>query len=254
MPLINELQKIGLSDKEAKVYLATLELGQDSVQNIAKKAGVNRATTYVVLKSLIDKGLCSTYDQGKKTYFIASSPSSLESIFELQKKEIEEKKKNLEKLLPNLNSIYNREEGKPVIRYFEGRTGIVNSVSEFYENSSSGGEVRMAYNKDKLKALFPDAERKKYKSIRLNQNIKSKALYNFSEGTIPNTPDGTRIKISEKDSPLTCDLAIYGDNVRISSLSSKPSSVLIKNKDIAHTLKTIFDLAWERAEEKDQKE
>ena len=45
MTLDKELQKIGLSEKEAKVYLAALELGQASVQNIARKAEVNRATT-----------------------------------------------------------------------------------------------------------------------------------------------------------------------------------------------------------------
>ena len=40
--LERELQEIGLNEKEAKVYLATLELGQSVVQDIAKKAGVNR--------------------------------------------------------------------------------------------------------------------------------------------------------------------------------------------------------------------
>ena len=85
MELAYELQKIGLSHKEAKVYLANLELGQSSVQNIAKKASVNRATTYVILNSLIEKGLCSTFMQNKKTFYAASDPEQLETIFETQK-------------------------------------------------------------------------------------------------------------------------------------------------------------------------
>lgn len=36
------LEKFGLSEKEAKIYLATLELGQATVQQIAKKAGLVR--------------------------------------------------------------------------------------------------------------------------------------------------------------------------------------------------------------------
>lgn len=42
--LENKLKELGLADKEARVYLASLELGSDTVQNIAKKSGVNRAT------------------------------------------------------------------------------------------------------------------------------------------------------------------------------------------------------------------
>ena len=114
MALQNDLQNIGLTDKEASVYLSTLELAQASVQDIGKKANVNRTTTYVVLESLIEKGLVSTLDKDKKTYYIAVSPDNLESIFEIQKKEIEERKKNFEKILPNLHLIYNRQPGKPV--------------------------------------------------------------------------------------------------------------------------------------------
>ena len=38
----NELQQLGLSEKEAKVYLASLELGSTSVLEISKKAGLKR--------------------------------------------------------------------------------------------------------------------------------------------------------------------------------------------------------------------
>ena len=57
MNYIQDLQQIGLTEKEAKVYLAALELGEKAVQVIAQKAGVNRATTYFILESLIEKGL-----------------------------------------------------------------------------------------------------------------------------------------------------------------------------------------------------
>ncbi|MEK7511852.1 MAG: helix-turn-helix domain-containing protein, partial [Patescibacteria group bacterium] len=89
--LIKELQKIGLSDKEAKVYLAVLGLGKASVQTIAAKAGVNRATTYSVLGTLKEKGLCSTFQKVKKTFYVVSSPDYLKEIFEIKKVEIEEK-------------------------------------------------------------------------------------------------------------------------------------------------------------------
>lgn len=72
--MISTLIKLGLSEKEAKVYLAALELAQDSAQNIAKKAGVNRPTTYVILEKLMKLGLANTLEENKKTLFVAESP------------------------------------------------------------------------------------------------------------------------------------------------------------------------------------
>ena len=74
--LEKDIEKLGLSEKEAKVYLASLELGPSPVQVISQKSKVNRATTYVVIDSLMAMGLMSTYDEGKKTFFTSESPES----------------------------------------------------------------------------------------------------------------------------------------------------------------------------------
>ena len=86
----NDLMDIGLSEKEAAVYLALLELGSDTVQHIAKKSAVNRATTYVILDSLKKKGVVSTVEKGTKTHFQAESPESLRKLIRLQEAEIKE--------------------------------------------------------------------------------------------------------------------------------------------------------------------
>ncbi|MBI4087815.1 TrmB family transcriptional regulator, partial [Candidatus Kaiserbacteria bacterium] len=64
-----ELEDLGLSEKEARVYLAALELGQNTAERIAKQASVNRSTTYVQLDSLMKMGLISTHEEDKKTLF-----------------------------------------------------------------------------------------------------------------------------------------------------------------------------------------
>ncbi|OHE33815.1 MAG: hypothetical protein A3J94_16070 [Syntrophus sp. RIFOXYC2_FULL_54_9] len=62
--LKKQLEHLGLSDKESKVYLAALELGPTPVQDISHKAHVNRATTYVMIESLSARGLMSTFQKG----------------------------------------------------------------------------------------------------------------------------------------------------------------------------------------------
>jgi sugar-specific transcriptional regulator TrmB len=72
--LIKELRHFGLSDKEAAVYLASLNLGPASVQDLSHKSKVNRATTYVVIESLTTQGLMSTFVKDKKRYFALAAP------------------------------------------------------------------------------------------------------------------------------------------------------------------------------------
>jgi predicted transcriptional regulator len=250
MNLTKELQNIGLTDKEAKVYLAALELGQNSVQNIAKKSGVNRATTYVILNSLIQKGLCSTYQQDKKTLYIASDPAQLEGIFEIQKKELEEKQKYLKTIVSQLQLINNKQTNKPVVKFFEGKQGLINCFVEFTNSGNAdpnADDFRVVFSKDKLDQLFTDEERKKFVNIRLKKQAKSKGLYNSKILTMQDTPESSRIKVSDSQFPFPCDIGVFGDNVRILSEGKKLSGILITDKDVA-TMRSLFELAWEAAQ------
>ncbi len=253
MSLISYLEKAGLTEKEAKIYLASLELSQSSVQNIAKKASINRATAYVILESLIKKGLCSTYQQEKKTYYVANDPDTLNATLELKKKAIEETQKQFKKILPKLALINNQQKDKPVVKFFDGMQGVLNSAKEILEAKATLKEpLRMVYPVDLLKKIASDEQRNKHKTLRLNKKIKSKVIYSASE-IIPSTADGERTRVEKKAFPISADIGIYGDTVRISSLGNRLSSIIIQDQEIANTLKTIFELAWIGANIKDKR-
>ncbi|NQT50264.1 hypothetical protein HQ571_06240 [Candidatus Kuenenbacteria bacterium] len=250
MSLTRELQQIGLSEKEAKVYIATLELGQDSVQNISKKSGVNRATTYSILEALISKGLSSTFEQAKKTYYIATAPDNLLSMFEMEKVKIEEKRKNFEKLLPNLRSRHNTKAGKPTVRFYEGKQGMISCLDDFSIDHKTYPDepMRIVFDRDRIRELFSDEERSKFINIRTKRKVPSKGIYSSKNETLKKKLDKDLIvKLNNKNYPLTCELAVFGDNFRIISLGKDLSGVLIKNKEIATTMKTIIDLAFQTA-------
>src|SRR3989344_6015681 len=114
MILERQLERLGFSEGEAKVYLAALELGETSVARIAQKAKVERTTTYLFLEALKRRGLIVLSKQGKKTVYAAENPKKL-------KAEMEEKKTFLDTLLPELLSITNAIDQKPKVRFFESR-------------------------------------------------------------------------------------------------------------------------------------
>src|SRR3989344_3206057 len=122
---INQLKTLGLSENEAKVYLAMLELGPASVMEISQKSGINRPTAYVQIESLKKLGLVSTQTKGKKQLFIAESPDQLEFVLDRQASELKRKQSELNKILPDLLNAYRSSGTEPQVRFFEGKEGIL---------------------------------------------------------------------------------------------------------------------------------
>ena len=74
------LREIGFSEREAKVYLALLELGQTTVGPIAAKTRIQHSKVYPTLEKLIDRGLVSFIIRSKTKYFQASDPTHISNI------------------------------------------------------------------------------------------------------------------------------------------------------------------------------
>jgi len=129
-----ELRKLGLNEKEVRVYLAGLELGPDSVQNIAKKTRLARPTAYEIIKKLEAKGLFTETQQRKKRYFVARAPESVLGILRTQKREIEEKEREFIRIIAALEARYSKK--KEGARIFKGKEGL-KSLSEIISFSST---------------------------------------------------------------------------------------------------------------------
>jgi HTH-type transcriptional regulator, sugar sensing transcriptional regulator len=244
--LEKELIEIGLNEKEAKVYLSCLELGQTTVQNIARKALINRATAYFIIDGLMQRGLMSSFHKGKKQYFIASDPERLIEILEQEKENIEKKKQDLQKLLPQLQSLNNKQQGRPVVKYYEGKEGIFAMVEEV--SSPMKKTVRMAYSKDALGSVFSPSDLEKMRNKRKKHDVKTKVIYTYKDGFLESTPDGQRRKIPLDKFPITSDIAVYDDKIRLASFGKRLVGIIIEDEEMTKSMRAVLDLAWEAAE------
>ena len=68
--LLFELKKLGLKEKEARVYLAGLELGLTSIQKLAERTGITRPTAYEIVRALEQRGLFAETTTNKKKFFV----------------------------------------------------------------------------------------------------------------------------------------------------------------------------------------
>jgi HTH-type transcriptional regulator, sugar sensing transcriptional regulator len=241
-----ELVNIGLTDKEAKVYLAALELGKSPVQKIAQKAGVNRATTYVIIEGMMKKGLMSSYHEDKKQFFFAESPEKLSILFKNQEQELNRKQEYLEKLLPELKGLNVSKEGRPVVRYFEGKEGMRAMSEEFFLTKHTE-PARMIFSADLLKDIFTEEELGDIRKKRTGKKIKVRAIINDEMKRLSDDKISERVKISRKEFPISSDIAIFGNKVRIATQKGDLVGLIIENKEISETLKTLFDLGWKQA-------
>ena len=247
------LEKLGLSEKESKVYLAILELGKDSVQNIAVKADIARPTTYVILEKLLNFGLVSTIDEGKKTFFMAENPKELEKLLEEQKRDIEERRKELDQNLSQLMAIYNASEHKPTVRYYEGIEGLLalERFSSSKQTKQQEKEILNIVSVEAIEKMFPK-ERTKALGERINQNIKARVIYTRSQGPFSEEEnkrdlrEGIHLPLDTLSKNV--GITIFPNAIKIFVFNEQyPHGILIEDEDIANNFKKIFELAWKGA-------
>src|SRR3989344_57005 len=133
-----ELRKLGLTEKEVRVYLAALEFGYAAAQKIAQKLNISRPTIYEIIKGLKTKGLMMEFKEAKRTYFTAESPDKLLRILHIQKREIEEKERELLRIIAALRAKYHLEEDK-LFKSYQGPAGLKILESDLLETHS--GEI-----------------------------------------------------------------------------------------------------------------
>lgn len=118
--VIQALMSLGLSDKEAHVYLALYKIGKGTAYEIAKESGIKRPTVYVLVEELRKRGLALMVPHSKKQLYIARDPN--EFIQEYQSK-IVRNGQDLLSMLPKLS----RPDNDIVV--FKGKGALVQGLS-----------------------------------------------------------------------------------------------------------------------------
>jgi HTH-type transcriptional regulator, sugar sensing transcriptional regulator len=235
--MIKELEEIGLSKREAEIYIELVKLGSTTANIIAKRLYLDRTVTYNTLNKLIKKGLTSHIKKDKKRFY---QVTDLKNLI----RPIKEKEAIVEKTILELQSLKKEVDELPSIEIFEGIEGL-KSVYEialklkninFYSMGVTGKSLEL------LSYSFPNiAERVK------KNKIKIQTITNYSS----REHKFTQIKTVEsrylpKEFENKAVTSIFDDYVAI-NLSDKPIIVLIKNKSMAEGYKKYFQLLWKQA-------
>jgi len=108
---VQDIERLGLTEKESKLYLTSLRIGPASMQVLARKAAIDRGTAYHVAQTLGEKGLFSMVNEGKRPMFRASHPDQLYKYVEQQKEEANKHFTAMQEMHEDLKALYEIAQG-----------------------------------------------------------------------------------------------------------------------------------------------
>jgi sugar-specific transcriptional regulator TrmB len=234
----NKLISLGLTERQAVVYVRALELGVFSVSDLARKAGIKRPTCYLVLDELSQKGLVSVVASLKKIKYKAESPDIL-------KKQAETQMAIAERLSGDLLKIFNPRAEGPTLRYFTGQKAIQGIYDEVLKVKSkeylfigSGKDVLDLVGKDYIDEWLKQRVEKGItaKSIRMKATEVMEDIYQKNINR--------QLKIAPESIHIAETIFIYDNKVAIISTAQENFGFVVENNEFSNTMKGLFSALW----------
>lgn len=74
---IRDIMDLGISEREAKLYLVMLEYDEVTANDLHRLTGVQRSKMYSILSRMVVHGLCAERIEGRNRFFTALSPKTV---------------------------------------------------------------------------------------------------------------------------------------------------------------------------------
>ena len=237
------LQQFNLTDKETKVYLATLELGKATVYEIANWAELKRPTTYLLVDQLLEKGLLQQAKLKQKRAYSALPPKQLLNHW---KKKVQQ----LESQLPTLETMMKSAESVDV-KVYQGKQALHQVYNQLRPDLYKKNEINFFGSVNSVANLYTD-EMDYYLNMVKDKRAHGRELLaqnpadiTFAQNVAELANPNYRIRfLPQGHAPTRNESAILGDKVFLFDLTQQPTAVIIHSQAVADIQRALFDLAW----------
>jgi sugar-specific transcriptional regulator TrmB len=231
------LQEQGMSEKEALIYLVTLELGSAPASSIARKTGIKRVTTYAILRDLERQQIAHAIEKWGITYFQVIEPTRLLAKMKQQYETFAEK-------LPELMALVQSYTTKPRVQYFEWVSGVKEMYEDLLTSKESMHSFLWTASSDPQFLTYLYEE---FLPRRVASNIKAYVLIPADEHSKQyarldkKTLTETRI-VSDPMFQLSTEIILYGPGkVAIALFTSEEmSGIVMQSQKLYESMLNIF--------------
>lgn len=236
-----ELLRIGLTEGEAKVYLALTRLGSTTVGPVVKDASVAYSNIYDILQRLIDKGVVSFIIKNKTKYFQAVSPKNLMDYLDKKEDEIRQQKETLGKLLPKLEKLQGRKSFQEA-EVFLGKKGLKTAYERLLSDRKKGEEALFFYIHEKeyvkdsnlfyaaIKSWIREIPYRGISNEEYRSSLFVKMFLSFNMRFV--------------SFPIPGNIDVYADKTLIISWKPDIAATLIYSQSIADNFRSYFNAVW----------
>lgn len=239
------IQKIGFSPNQTKVYLALLSLGTATASEIAKKSNLARPSVYKTVDDLMKMGLVEEAEEKVKK-FTALHPAHLVQFMEY-------KKTLAEQLLPQLMGIFVASKFKPKMHFYEGTAGVKKVFEDVLDLRNDTiytfSSIRQMLGRFGSTYIRHHMEKRVAKNIRRlslrSSDTRSEDKWDFYSSDQKLLRE---IKYLPKQIKADTLIQIYGDKVSVIASKKEDYAFIVESKELSALMKQIFIWLWHSME------
>lgn len=255
---VASLGKLGLSGKEARVYLALLERGRLGAPALIEITGVPRGTIYPVLTSLTDRGIIQASAGYGGRYQALPPKQAVASLIRWEKEALAERERQADTLAKELEPLTAKSAENPVVEPLEVLRDQ-RSVAMRFEQMEVEAQREIAVFV-KAPFLIPSRTASNPQELdALRRGIRARAVYEKalldSEDIAPHLR--TWIEAGEEarifDGALPHQLAVFDGRAAVVPMTASSSEagttthLVIRDTTIVAGLRALFESFWERS-------
>src|SRR3989338_6676855 len=232
------LQNLGLTEREAEIYLILLDLGSTTTGQVIKKSGLHKATVYSILQRLIDQGLVSYVIKDGIRYFESPDPDTFLNV-------LREKEESLLEILPELKKKKELAKQKQEAYILEGLKGVKAARNRSLKLNKGEEILILCASQASNQAL--ESYWENYHKRRVKAGIKARMLWSETIKKIGKNREKlslTELKYLPKELETPADIDIFKDTVDIRVFTDKPFVFHMENKMLADAFRNYFNLLW----------
>jgi len=248
--IVPKLRAAGLTDGEARVYVALLQLGEVTTGPIVEHSHISSSKIYAILDRLEKKGLVTHYLKNNRNVFSTTDTSSLKHFLELQDEERHAAMHAVSQLLPAFAQMRVSAGPLPEVSIAEGAPALKSGMNQGLEEIKKGDTQYILGVPKEAQEFLPFFEG--YHARRIKKGIRTKILYSIpakglAEKRMKMPLTEVRFLPEKMIVPASISIVPARNEVTFVFYGDRIFYISITGKKLMESFLAYFEVLWETA-------